>query len=111
MSTVFLFKLTLVLLLLFIIFNLAKALIEMVREDPDNPDKPTKPMSHYLGRRVMFSALVVILILIALSSGCLRPIHVLTDSVTTTHKQKQTGIAIPHQQNASTNCLLEMRND
>ncbi|MCG9774711.1 DUF2909 family protein, partial [Vibrio sp. Vb0932] len=37
MSTVFLFKLTLVLLLLFIIFNLAKALIEMVREDPDNP--------------------------------------------------------------------------
>ncbi|AWG82173.1 DUF2909 domain-containing protein [Vibrio parahaemolyticus] len=73
MSTVFLFKLTLVLLLLFIIFNLAKALIEMVREDPDNPDKPTKPMSHYLGRRVMFSALVVILLLIALSSGWLAP--------------------------------------
>ncbi|HCH4138984.1 TPA: DUF2909 domain-containing protein [Vibrio parahaemolyticus] len=73
MSTVFLFKLTLVLLLLFIIFNLAKALIEMVREDPDNPDKPTKPMSHYLGRRVMFSALVVILLLIALSLGWLAP--------------------------------------
>nr|WP_085627102.1 DUF2909 family protein [Vibrio parahaemolyticus] len=45
----------------------------MVREDPDNPEKPTKPMSHYLGRRVMFSALVVILLLIALSSGWLAP--------------------------------------
>ncbi|EGR0198000.1 DUF2909 domain-containing protein [Vibrio alginolyticus] len=73
MSTVFLFKLTLVLLLLFIIFNLAKALIEMVREDPDNPKKRDKPMSHYLGRRVMFSALVVVLLLIALSSGWLAP--------------------------------------
>ncbi|MGR5069154.1 MULTISPECIES: DUF2909 family protein [Vibrio] len=73
MSTVFLFKLTLVLLLLFIIFNLAKALIEMVREDPDNAEKKVKPMSHYLGRRVMFSALVVILLLIALSTGMITP--------------------------------------
>jgi ABC-type Fe3+ transport system permease subunit len=75
MSTVFLFKLTLILLLLFIIFNLAKALIEMVREDPDNPDSGNKSMSHYLGRRVMFSAVVVILLLIALSSGWLEPNH------------------------------------
>jgi ABC-type Fe3+ transport system permease subunit len=73
MSTVFLFKLTLILLLLFIIFNLAKALVEMVREDPDNPDRDHKPMSHYLGRRVMFSALVVILLLIALTSGWIDP--------------------------------------
>nr|WP_164837281.1 DUF2909 family protein [Vibrio alfacsensis] len=73
MSTVFLFKLTLVLLLLFIIFNLAKALIEMVKEDPENPNSKGKPMSHYLGRRVMFSALVVLLLLIALASGWIAP--------------------------------------
>ncbi|PNM62655.1 DUF2909 domain-containing protein [Vibrio harveyi] len=73
MSTVFLFKLTLVLLLLFIIFNLAKALIEMVREDPEDSSKKGKPMSHYLGRRVMFSALVVILLLVALGAGWIAP--------------------------------------
>ncbi|WP_211917744.1 DUF2909 family protein [Vibrio sp. B1REV9] len=73
MSTVFLFKLTLVLLLLFIIFNLAKALIEMVKEDPEHSKRKGKPMSYYLGRRVMFSALVILLLLIALSTGWIAP--------------------------------------
>ncbi len=69
MSATLLFKIVLVLLLLFIIFNLALALIRMVRDDPNSG----KPMSHYLGRRVLFSAIVVILLIIALQSGFLAP--------------------------------------
>ncbi|PNQ66803.1 DUF2909 family protein [Vibrio sagamiensis] len=72
MSITFLFKTTLVLLLLFIIFNLAKALIEMVKDNPENSEN-RKPMSHYLGRRVMFSALVILLLLFALSAGWISP--------------------------------------
>jgi hypothetical protein len=41
----------------------------MVRDDPDSD----KPMSHYLGRRVLFSAIVIILLIIALQSGLLAP--------------------------------------
>ncbi|WP_295895311.1 DUF2909 family protein [uncultured Vibrio sp.] len=67
-----LFKIILILLLLFIIFNLAHALVKMVKEPTDDgEDKPS--MSYYLGRRVMFSALVVILLLIALTSGLIEP--------------------------------------
>lgn len=69
MSPTLLFKIALVLLLLFIIFNLALALIRMVRDDPDS----AKPMSYYLGRRVLFSAIVIILLIIALQSGLLTP--------------------------------------
>ncbi|AYV24214.1 MULTISPECIES: DUF2909 family protein [Vibrio] len=69
MSPTLLFKIVLVLLLLFIIFNLALALIRMVRDDPNSD----KPMSHYLGRRVLFSAIVIILLIIALQSGLLAP--------------------------------------
>jgi len=64
-------KIILVLFLLFIIFNLARALIQMVREPEDNE----RPMSYYLGRRLMFSAFVVILLIIALLSGWLHPNH------------------------------------
>ncbi|GAL36767.1 DUF2909 family protein [Vibrio maritimus] len=69
MSPTLLFKIALVLLLLFIIFNLALALIRMVRDDPSSE----KPMSYYLGRRVLFSAIVIILLIIALQSGFLTP--------------------------------------
>ncbi|WP_117235099.1 DUF2909 family protein [Vibrio maerlii] len=67
----FLFKTILVLLLLFIIFNLAKAMFEMVRT-PTESSKPQK-MSTYLGRRVALSAIVVIFIIIALQSGLIEP--------------------------------------
>ncbi|CAH0528940.1 DUF2909 domain-containing protein [Vibrio hippocampi] len=69
MSASFLFKVVLVLLLLFIIFNLALALFQMVRDNPNQ----TRPMSHYLGRRVLFSAIVIVLLIIALQSGVLTP--------------------------------------
>ncbi|WP_412497583.1 DUF2909 family protein [Vibrio furnissii] len=64
-------KIALVLLLLFIIFNLARALIRMV-SDPKE-DEEERPMSYYLGRRLMFSAMVVIVLIFALLSGWLHP--------------------------------------
>lgn len=61
------FKLVLVLLLLFILFNLARALFVMVKGESN------VPMSQYLGRRVIFSALVVLLLLAALATGVVTP--------------------------------------
>jgi hypothetical protein len=40
----------------------------MVRDEPDD----AKPMSHYLGKRVVVSAIVILLI-IALQSGLITP--------------------------------------
>ncbi|UCX06299.1 DUF2909 domain-containing protein [Shewanella glacialimarina] len=60
-------KLVLVLLLVFILFNLARALFIMVKGEN------TQSMSRFLGRRVMFSAFVVILLLIAMGLGIIEP--------------------------------------
>ncbi|AZQ12490.1 MULTISPECIES: DUF2909 family protein [Shewanella] len=62
-----LFKSVLVLLLLFIIFNLGRALYIMVKGDN------SVPMSRFLGRRVALSGLVVLLLLIALAMGWIAP--------------------------------------
>ncbi|MFA0415498.1 DUF2909 family protein [Vibrio renipiscarius] len=71
---VFIFKLLLVLLLLFIIANLAKALIEMVKSpDEDEKESEQPSMSHYLGKRVVLSALAVILLILALLTGFIEP--------------------------------------
>ncbi|MGC9401181.1 DUF2909 family protein [Vibrio genomosp. F10] len=86
----FLFKVILILLLLFIVINLAIALVRMVRapsseqsscseQSPDSEHSTSsqkgtqRSMSYYLGRRVMISAFVVILILIALMGGFIEP--------------------------------------
>jgi hypothetical protein len=66
-NSLVIFKIALVLLLVFIIFNLAKALIIMVKGEQ------TQPMSHYLGRRVLLSVLVVLLLLVALGLGIVEP--------------------------------------
>ncbi|SHI02874.1 DUF2909 family protein [Ferrimonas marina] len=52
-----------VLLLLYILFNLVWAGVAMIRGK--------RPMTHYLGRRVAFSALVMLLLLVALGAGVL----------------------------------------
>ncbi|GCF88673.1 MULTISPECIES: DUF2909 family protein [unclassified Shewanella] len=67
MNSLFIFKLVLVLLLLFIIFNLGRALFIMVKGDEK------VPMSRYLGRRVIFSVLVILLLLVALGTGLISP--------------------------------------
>tara|TARA_Y100001956_G_C3949781_1_gene112161 strand:+ start:169 stop:414 length:246 start_codon:yes stop_codon:yes gene_type:complete len=75
---VFIFKLVLVLLLLFILINLGRAMFEMVKgpdsnEDSNESPEDDKPMSFYLGRRVFLSALAVVLMVAALLSGLIEP--------------------------------------
>jgi hypothetical protein len=68
---IFIFKLLLLALLLFIVVNLGRALFEMVKGSSADPND--KPMSHYLGRRVFLSALAVILLIAALLTGFIEP--------------------------------------
>ncbi|MFC1233706.1 DUF2909 domain-containing protein [Vibrio sp. F74] len=69
---VFAFKTALIFMLLFIIGNLAIALYYMVKSSPsDGENSPS--MSQFLGRRLMVSVGVVILLIIALSSGLIEP--------------------------------------
>jgi len=63
-----LIKLLLIALLLFIIFNLFRALYLMLKNDPEQVS-----MSKFLGRRVLFSVLVMLLIILAMSFGWITP--------------------------------------
>lgn len=63
-----LIKLLLIALLLFIIFNLFRALYLMLRNDPTQVS-----MSKLLGRRVFFSAVVILLVILALALGWISP--------------------------------------
>ncbi|QQX80585.1 DUF2909 domain-containing protein [Shewanella sp. KX20019] len=67
MNILLVFKVVLVLLLLFILFNLARAMLVMVKGEK------SVPMSQYLGRRVIFSVMVVVLLLLALGTGIIAP--------------------------------------
>jgi hypothetical protein len=55
-------------LLLFMVFNLFKAMMIMLKDDPDSP-----PMSKFIGRRVLTSAVIVGLILLAVATGLITP--------------------------------------
>ncbi|KGY13101.1 hypothetical protein NM22_06365 [Vibrio tubiashii] len=76
---VLIFKLVLLLLLLFILINLGRAMFEMMRgpKSDDESEQDTqpddKPMSFYLGRRVFLSALAIVLLIAALLSGFIEP--------------------------------------
>lgn len=61
-------KIILVLLMLFMVVNLFRALFAMLRDDPTKP-----PMTKYLGQRVIFSAIAIAVILILLATGLLAP--------------------------------------
>ncbi|RUO53187.1 DUF2909 domain-containing protein [Pseudidiomarina halophila] len=61
-------KIILVLLMLFMVFNLMRALMAMLRNDPTKP-----PMTRFLGRRVGASALAILIIILLLASGVLEP--------------------------------------
>lgn len=61
-------KVLVVALLLYVIVNLFRALFAGLRNDPNAPS-----MTHYIGRRVLFSAVVLILVIVALSSGIIEP--------------------------------------
>ncbi|MCG7498927.1 DUF2909 domain-containing protein [Vibrio sp. Of7-15] len=70
---ILLLKTLLVFLLGFIIFNLFRALPILLKgPKKDSADTP-QTMSSFLGRRVLLSAVVFILLLIGLSSGLITP--------------------------------------
>ncbi|MBH0004024.1 DUF2909 family protein [Pseudoalteromonas sp. SWYJZ12] len=96
-------KIIIVLLLIFILFNLFRALFIMVSGKTEG-----RPMSHFLGRRVLFSVVVLVVVIAALKLGFIKannsPINA------TAHIQIQTNTATPHLQSANTKQLLEKQN-
>jgi uncharacterized membrane-anchored protein len=55
-------------LILFMVYNLFKAMMVMLKDDPNCP-----PMSKYIGRRVIVSAIVIGLIVLAMATGLITP--------------------------------------
>ncbi len=56
------------LLLLFMVFNLFKAMVVMLKNEPGQPS-----MSKFIGRRVIASALIIVLLLLAVATGLITP--------------------------------------
>jgi hypothetical protein len=50
------------------IYNLFKALRLMTRNDPEQPS-----MSKFIGRRLMFSVLIVVLVILGVATGLITP--------------------------------------
>ena len=61
-------KLFAIALLISIVYNLAKAMLAML-----SPNKSTQPMSRFIGRRLLFSVLLIALLLLSLFMGWLQP--------------------------------------
>ncbi len=61
-------KLILIGLVLFMAFNLFKAMMIMLKNEPDSP-----PMSKYIGKRLLASAVIVTLIILAIMTGLITP--------------------------------------
>jgi cytochrome bd-type quinol oxidase subunit 2 len=61
-------KIALICLLVFVVFQLFRALWLMLKNDPNQVS-----MSKHLGRRVMFSVMVMGLIILALAMGWIEP--------------------------------------
>ena len=61
-------KIVLICLLFFVVFQLFRALWLMLKNDPNQVS-----MSKHLGRRVMFSVMVMGLIILALAMGWIEP--------------------------------------
>ena len=50
------------------VFSLVKAMIIMLKDDPNQPR-----MSKFIGRRVMTSVAIIVILLIALATGLIEP--------------------------------------
>ncbi len=61
-------KIIIVGLLVFMIYNLFRALVMMNKNDPNQPS-----MSKFIGRRVMTSVIIVILLLLGILTGIITP--------------------------------------
>jgi len=55
-------------LLLFMVYNLFRAMMIMLKNDPNQP-----PMSKFIGRRVLASAVIIIFLLVAVATGLITP--------------------------------------
>ena len=64
-----LFKTVIVTMLLFMVYNLFRALL-LMNKKPE-PDQPS--MTNYIGRRLMVSVAIVVLLLIGLLTGLITP--------------------------------------
>ncbi|WP_158772010.1 DUF2909 domain-containing protein [Paraglaciecola sp. L1A13] len=65
-----LIKIIIGILLIVMIFNLFKAMVIMLKDEPKQPN-----MSKYIGRRVLTSVAIVVLLLIAIATGLIEPNH------------------------------------
>ncbi|WP_085299990.1 DUF2909 domain-containing protein [Cognaticolwellia mytili] len=63
-----LIKIIVVGLLAFMVYNLFRALFIMNKNDPNKP-----PMSKFIGRRVITSVVIVLLLLLGILSGAITP--------------------------------------
>lgn len=54
--------------LIFMVYNLFKALFVLNKNDPNKPS-----MSKYIGRRLMFSVVIVLLMLVGILTGVITP--------------------------------------
>ncbi|MBD1577449.1 MULTISPECIES: DUF2909 domain-containing protein [Vibrio] len=75
MTAILLIKFLLVVLILFIFYNLARALYVMVRESSDNENSPINPpsMTHFIGRRLLFAVCVMLFLIFLMASGIITP--------------------------------------
>ncbi len=67
------FKIIIVSMLIFMIYNLFRALIIMNKKPLDKNDPNYVSMSKFIGRRLMFSVAMIILLLIGLLTGLITP--------------------------------------
>jgi len=63
-----LIKIIVVGLLAFMIYNLVRALFSMNKNDPSKP-----PMSKFIGRRVITSVVIILLLVIGIYTGAITP--------------------------------------
>ncbi len=63
-----LIKIIVVGLLAFMVYNLFRALFIMNKNDPNKP-----PMSKYIGRRVITSVVIILLLLVGILTGVITP--------------------------------------
>ena len=63
-----LIKILVGILLAFMIYNLFRAGVIMIKDDPKQPT-----MSKFIGRRVLASALIILILLLAIATGLITP--------------------------------------
>ena len=61
-------KILIVILFLTVVLNLFRAMFSMLKQDSER-----LPMSHYIGKRLWFSAAIIVVLLLCLMFGLIEP--------------------------------------